>query len=79
MTMEWVERIFEPYHCHVIEVDPDLDDNQILIIYLDSTQYTQVKSSVRTFSTNSHTLFFVLFLLVVCSILCVVLYLTSVP
>ncbi|KIK80670.1 hypothetical protein PAXRUDRAFT_15653 [Paxillus rubicundulus Ve08.2h10] len=31
---EWVEHIFKPYCCYVIEVDPDLDDNQILIVYL---------------------------------------------
>ena len=35
MMMQWVEHIFEPYHHRVIKVDPDLDDNQISIVYLD--------------------------------------------
>ncbi|KAF8547191.1 hypothetical protein OG21DRAFT_1527322 [Imleria badia] len=34
MNLEWVEHIFEPYCHRVIEVDPDLDDNQISILYL---------------------------------------------
>ncbi|KIK73435.1 hypothetical protein PAXRUDRAFT_178440, partial [Paxillus rubicundulus Ve08.2h10] len=32
---EWIENIFEPYRRRVIETDPDLDDNQYAIIYLD--------------------------------------------
>ncbi|KAF8421125.1 hypothetical protein L210DRAFT_3424578, partial [Boletus edulis BED1] len=32
---EWIEHIIEPYRRNVIEADPDLDDNQVLIIYLD--------------------------------------------
>ena len=32
---QWMAHIFEPYHQHVIETDPGLDDNQISIIYLD--------------------------------------------
>ncbi|KAG1758482.1 hypothetical protein EDD22DRAFT_981399 [Suillus occidentalis] len=32
---EWVENIFEPYRRSVIEIDPDLDDDQVSIIYLD--------------------------------------------
>ncbi|KAG2092673.1 uncharacterized protein F5147DRAFT_748008 [Suillus discolor] len=31
---EWVENVFEPYRCSVIEADPDLDNDQVSIIYL---------------------------------------------
>ena len=34
MTTEWVEHIFKPYHYSVIKANPDLDDNQIFIVYL---------------------------------------------
>ncbi|KAN0091452.1 hypothetical protein V8E55_005018, partial [Tylopilus felleus] len=32
---QWVEHIVEPYHRQVIEADPDLNENQVSIIYLD--------------------------------------------
>lgn len=34
-NVQWVERIFEPYRRQVIESDPDLNDDQCAIIYLD--------------------------------------------
>ncbi|KAH7912830.1 hypothetical protein BJ138DRAFT_734134 [Hygrophoropsis aurantiaca] len=50
---EWIVNIFEPYRKEVIEADPDLDDDQIAVVYLDCYP-VHAGESFRTYIWDSY-------------------------
>lgn len=63
--IQWIKNIFEPYHYQIIKANPDLNDNQAVIIYLDCYSVLLARSSGCTFLMSSLIFSFVSFMPVV--------------